>query len=479
MFDQTLLKVGRNLLIFAFLIALPISFVLPFLGVLFVIVFSDAALVGISFVIASCIPYVSKVVRFGLVIVFWIVLSLILEVPRFFVQNMHYGSVGRFQILKSNSDATSQPLSISVEGISNPIVFAAGYPWEIETDLNVAGMRDSMGKSFDNNVNYLDFTDRLWRRGFTPVINGQDFPKLVISNIYDIKTSHLKLSYFDVSGNIVSTYERILPLPKVTRANSQNEIASDASKSNPINIIKSIFHDNFLRYFLLLNNSSSVSEDFEKFLDSATGIKKINSNKNGYVKPINFINEIVVESPIGESVGPLFKRLNTTGGKETISDQYPQLSDDLKPNVYKNIVCEKSITYYYVGDTNSRTRLKGLEEIKGSFPIFLDHVSNDGSIFTFYCDESTKRIFSLSQFGDKNDRFLKLQIFSQDGILQGKYFYTIPRWISRESFVKQDSLVFNNGDDVSFKLFEKIRWISNNNEQEDYKRYKEIELSSK
>ena len=82
MFDQSLRRIGRNLLIFSFLIALPISFVLPFLSLLFILVYADSALVGIACLLASYIPSVTRHVRIGLILIFWILLSLIIEIPR-------------------------------------------------------------------------------------------------------------------------------------------------------------------------------------------------------------------------------------------------------------------------------------------------------------------------------------------------------------------------------------------------------------
>ncbi|MBL0253166.1 MAG: hypothetical protein IPQ12_11710 [Polaromonas sp.] len=475
MFDQSLRRIGRNLLIFSFLIALPISFVLPFLSLLFILVYADSALVGIACLLASYIPSVTRHVRIGLILIFWILLSLIIEIPRIIENNKFQGIQTGLKLFHADKDNTHQPETISIEGISNPIVTAKGYFWEIESNINAGGMRESIGTSLREHAQYLDIPDSLWRRGVTPQINGKNFPKLVIFNENYAHSSHLKLSYFDKTGQLVVTYEKILPLPVYINTNS------GVVQGNPFNFILDIFHNNFIRHFFSLNKSVDLNQDFEYFLNAAIGSKKLNFIPYGPAKKLTILDEKIIQVSNNGSVQDLFKNLNTTAGIETILEiTQHRLAVQNKPEqiIYKQVVCDINLSYFRVGDNYSGSRMKGLEQVKGSFPTFLDHVSNEGSIFTYYCDENAKRIFALSQFGDKNYKFLKLQIFNKEGILQGKFFYLIPRWIQRGAFIKPGTLVFSNENDVAFSLLENIRWVSENNEKEDQNRYTQTEFGS-
>lgn len=450
---------GIALIFLAFAVALPISFFLPFLGILFYLPFSDAVLLGLAASIAGLVPTASTALRFVALILLWIALSLSLEVPHLTkrVSDLVKGRDQNFQLNKLRQSKVS-PAVVSIVGPANPILAARGNKWEVEPEANVAGMRESLGQPLINVAESVDIPDLLWSRGIEPRIGGNSFPQLSISNVFSRESSKLKLEYLDAPNQVVATYERKLPLP---------EIYPGFWMDGATSLLLSVVYTNFWRGVLKVNRPVELRREINSFLDDAIGPSNRGDALGGHVRAIEIEQEQVVAAPEGRSVSQFFNATNTIR---------------VRPDggTWQWRVCGKSPTQLEFGSPGNSTYLLGLTREDGSLPALFHHVSPGDAIFAFYCEPTVQHIIALSRLGSREKPMLRISTYDSSGLLLDVRMFQLPRWLQRDSFIVAGTWERNGAGEISFQMMERIRSVNaSHNEVEDQKSYRLLKLRTK
>jgi len=450
---------GISLVFLAFLVALPISFFLPFLGVLFFVPFSDAILLGLAALIAGLMPMTSQVTRFAALILLWIALSLASEVPNLpeRVSNLIGGTTRDIHLSIPNQSKVS-PAVVSIVGVANPILAARGSKWEVEPELNVGGMRQSMGRPLINMAQSVDIPDLLWRRGIESRIGDKSFPQLSISNEVGLESSKLKLEYLAAPNQVVATYERKLPLPK-----SYPGFSIDGVNR----LLSSILYSNLWREVLQVNRPLNLNREIDSFLDVAVGVSKRGDALKVPIRTIEIEQEQVVKVPEGRSVTEFFKAENTNRSRPGGGDRQWD-------------VCGKSPTQLEFGGPGTSTYLLGLTRDDGSLPALFHHVSPEDAIFAFYCEPTPRHIIALSRLGSREKPMLRISTYDSTGLLMDVQMFLLPRWLGRDAFIVTGTWERIGVSEISFQMMERIRWVNaSHNEEEDQKSYRLLKLRAK
>ena len=459
MFNINWTKRGISLIFLAFAIALPISFFLPFLGVLFFVPFSDAVLIGLAAFIAGLLPMAFNVKRFMALLLLWIAMSLSLEVPTL-SQRVSDLIDGTNRGIHSNRPnlSKSPPATVSIVGAANPILAAQGNKWEVEPELNVGGMRDSMGRPLINIATAVNLPDLLWSRGIEARIGEKNFPQLSISNVVDRESSVLKLQYFDAPDQITTTYQRRLPLPKTYPG-----LSMDGTKS----LLLSVLYFNLWREVLRVNRPVDLSREIASFLDIAVGASKPGDALGGHTRTIEIEQEQVVQVPEGLSASEFFEAKNTYRFKPAGGN-------------WQLDVCGKNPVLLEYGGPGTSTIQVGIKRDDGSLPALLQHFSPDDRIFAFTCEPTNQYIVALSSFGSKQKPMLRIATYGSTGLLEAVQVFLLPRWLSVSSFIVPGTLERNGTNEISFQMMERIQWVNESHNQiEEEKSFRLLKLRAK
>ena len=453
------IKRGISLVFLAFAVALPISFFLPFFGVLFFLPFSDAVLLGLAALIAGFLPMASTVTRFMTLLLLWVALSLSLEVPTLpqRISDLIGGTNPGIRTNRPNLSKVPQE-TVSIVGAANPILAARGSKWQVQPELNVGGMRQSMGQPLINMATAVDLPDMLWSRGIEPRIGENSFPRLSISNVVSIESSKLKLEYLDAPDQVVATYERRLPLPKMYPG-----LSLDGARS----LLSSVLYSNLWREVLQVNRPVDLNSEISNFLDIAVGTAKRLDSLVGPTRAIEIEQEQVVQLPEGRSVSQVFEDTNTNHIRAAGGN-------------WQWKVCGQYSSELEFGGPGTSTNLLGLYRGDGSPPALLHHVSPDDAIFAFYCEPTTQHIIALSRLGSRQKPLLRIATYDSAGILQYVQMFLLPRWLGRGSFIVPGTWERIGMGEISFQLMERIRSVNvSHNEIEDQKSYRLLTLRAK
>lgn len=453
------MKRGISLIFLAFAVALPISFVLPFFGILFIAPFSDAVLLGFAALISGLVPTASKVTRFMALLLLWVALSLALEVPNL-PERVSDLISGTNQGVRSNRPNQSKvsPAVVSIVGTANPILAARGRKWEVEPDVHMVGVRQSMGRPLINMATSVDLPDLLWSRGIEPRIGERSFPQLSISNVVSSESSILKLEYLEAPNQVTATYERRLPLPKVYPGFSMGSTRS---------LLLSVMYSNVWREVLLLSKPVNLNREIDSFLDVAVGPSNRGEALGGPTRAIEIEQEQVVQVPEGLSVSKVFEATNTNHFRPDGGN-------------WRWEVCGKYPTQLEFGGPGNSTYLLGLVRGDGSLPTLFHHVSPDDAIFAFYCEPTTQHIVALSRLGSRQKPMLRVSTYDSAGLLQAVQMFLLPRWLERDTFIVPGTWERIGTNEISFQMMERIRWVNvNHNEVEDQKSYRLLKLRGK
>jgi hypothetical protein len=442
-----------------FLVALPISFFLPFFGALFFLPFSDAVLLGLAALIAGLVPLASTVTRFIALILLWISLSLAMEAPHLpeLVRSVINGPDRGVHLNRPNQSKAS-PAVISIVGAANPILTARGSKWQVEPELNVAGMRESLGQPLINMATTVDLPDMLWSRGIEPRIGDNSYPRLSVSNVVGLESSKLKLEYLDAPDQVVATYERKLPLPRIYPG-----LSMDGARS----LLSSVLYSNLWREVLQVNRPVDLSREISNFLDITIGTAKRLDAHGGPTRTIEIEQEQVVQVPEGRSVSQFFEETNANHFRATGGD-------------WQWKVCGQYSSQLEFGGPGTSTYLLGLYQGNGSSPALLHHTSPSDAIFAFYCEPTTQHIIALSRLGSREKPLLRIATYDAAGILQYVQMFLLPRWLGRGSFIVPGTWERTGAGEISFQMMERIRSINaSHNEIEDQTSYRLLKLRAK
>lgn len=459
MIETNWLKRGVTLIFLAFAVALPISFFLPFIGILFIVPFSDAVLLGLATLIAGLVPTASRAKRFIALLLLWVALSLALEVPNLpeRVSDLIGGTNRGVHSSRSNQ-IKAPPAVVSIVGAANPILAARGRKWEVEPESNVGGLRQSMGRPLINMATSVDLPDLLWSRGIEPRIGETGFPQLSISNVVSLESSKLKLEYLDAPDQVAATYERRLPLPKIYPGFSMGGTRS---------LVLSVFYFNLWREVLQVNRPVDLNREIDSFLDIAVGGSNRGDALRGPTRAIEIEQEQVVQAPEGRSVSEFFEATNTSKFRSDGGDRRWE-------------VCGRFPTPLEFGGPGNSTYLLGLFRADGSLPALLHHVSPDDAIFAFYCEPATQHIVALSQVGSRQKPMLRISSYDSAGLLLAVQTFRLPRLLERDAFIVPGTWERIGANATSFQMMERVRWINaSHNEREDQKSYRLLKLRAK
>ena len=459
MINTLWIKRGISLVFLAFAVALPISFFLPFLGVLFFLPFSDAVLLGLAALIAGLLPMASTITRYVALLLMWVALSLSQEVPTLpqRISDLIGGTNSGIHLNRSNLSRVPQE-TVSIVGAANPILSARGSKWQVEPELNVGGMRQSMGRPLINMATTVDLPDMLWSRGIEPRIGEDSFPRLSISNVVSLESSKLKLEYLDAPDQVVATYERRLPLPKIYPG-----LSMDGARS----LLSSVLYSNLWREVLPVNRPVDLYREINNFLDVAVGVSKLGNAFEGPTRAIEIEQEQVVQVPEGRSVSQFFEATNTNHFRTPGGNGQWE-------------VCGKYVSQLEFGGPGTSTYLLGLFQGDGSPPALLHHTSPDDAIFAFYCEPTTQHIIALSVLGSRQKPMLRISTYDSVGVLQAVQVFRLPRWLSVASFIVPGTLKRVGASEINFQMMERIISVNaNHNQVEDQKSYRLLSLRAK
>ncbi len=417
---------GMAIIFLAFFVVLPISFFLPLLGVLAVLPFSDAVLIGLAAMIAGLVPLRSRVARIAVLLLFWVGLSLAYELPTIAerVSGLIKGTNPRVQLDRLNQSRV--PAAISIVGVANPIVTAFGFKWEIEPEINLAGMRESMGKPLVNIANSVDIPDLFWSRGIESRIGDVSYPRLSVKNEVGLESSNLKLEYLQAPNQVVATYERKIPLPAPYPGVSIGGVKR---------LLSSIFYFNVWREIFSINKPIILSREVDRFLDGIVGLSKPEGKITGPTRSIEIEEEQIVTVPEGRNVSEFFRSTNgTPSGLNSGGERQWE-------------VCGRTVLPLDFGGPGTSTYLLGLTRSDNARPVLLRHISPDDGIFAFYCEQSTQHVIALSRLGSLKKPLLRISRYDSIGTLQSVDLFKLPRWLERDALIVREhgSASFNAG----------------------------------
>jgi len=454
MVDVRWLKRGVTLVFLAIAVALPVSFHLPIFGAPFIFLFSDAILLGMAAFIAGLVPTASGATRFMSLILLWIALSLALEVPHLHERMSDLmGGTNRGIHSSRPNQIKIPPAVVSIMGPANPILAARGRKWEVEPDVHMVGVRQSMGRPLINMATSVDLPDLLWSRGIEPRIGERGFPQLSISNVVSLESSRLKLEYLDAPDQVAATYERKLPLPKIYPGFSMGGTRS---------LILSVFYFNLWREVLQVNRPVDLNREIDSFLDIAVGTSNRGNALGGPTRAIEIEQEQVVQVPEGQSVSKFFETTNTSYFRSDGGD-------------WRWEVCGKYPTPLEFGGPGNSTYLLGLFRGDSSLPALLHHVSPDDAIFAFYCEPKTHEIIAFSHLGTRTRPVLRVSIFSSDGSLRSIHFFRLSKWQAVGNFIIPGTWTKGSAGSISFQMMGRIPLATaDSHGQMDEKQYRLI-----
>ncbi len=450
---------GIAIIFLAFFVALPISFFLPFLGVLAVLPFSDAVLIGLAAMIAGLVPTRSRVARIAVLLLLWIGLSLAFELPNVAERVSDLIKEKSPQVHLDRLDRGQVPQAISLVGVANPILAADGFKWEIELEINLAGMRESMGKPLVNIAHSVDIPNLLWSRGIESRIGDEGYPRLSVKNEVDLESSNLKLEYLKAPNQVVATYERKIPLPAPYPGVSIGGLKR---------LLSSIFYSNLWREVLSVNKPVILSREVDSFLDGIVGASKAEGKNSGPIRSIEIEQEQIVTAPEGLNISELFR--STNGIPYGFNNAGERQWD----------VCGRTVVPLEFGGPGTSTYLLGLTRSDNARPALLRHISPDDAIFAFHCEQSTQHVIALSRFGSREKPLLRISRYDSIGTLQSVDLFKLPRWLGRDALIVPGTWERIDQRGISFQMMERIRSINaSRNEVEDPKSYRLIKLQAK
>ena len=441
---------------FIVLLALLLLSYLPLIGFLFSLVFSDAVLLGFSAICISIYTKVSNAWKLILTIVLWMVLSINFGIPQLLSGNSRSQNIVSSQVSGSPTQlASAKPTEVAIVGAANPIVTSHGYWWEVEPVIHAAGGRESMGRSLGNVVDGVALPDMLWERGITPRINGNNLPQLSIRNEVSSSSSKLTLEYFDASGKYIASYTRQLPLPP---------IYPGSMVVGPFALMGSVFYFNFWRNIFDINRPIHLQTEVNNFLDLIFGKDERDQLKIGPAKQMGIEREVIMSTSGEQYVGDFFDGINTAVKRAPEGRTV-------------ETVCDKRVKYLEFGGPGYSSFYWGQIDRLGH-PVVLSRSSPDDAPFAFYCEPISKNLVFLNRLGTKQKPVLRISIVDQSGRLQSIQFFLLPRWLERGSVVVPNSWKTDSNGTVAFQMIEIIRWIENNHEKEESRRYRLINLQS-
>lgn len=405
-------------------ICLAGSFI-PFLGVLFALPLHDLIILLLSVLAVLIIPS-SKKFRILLIPVFWVALSLILDIPRLGAYiNGAPGISSPLMVVHSKLNQT--PKELSLHGNLNTILYAAGPRLAVAMDINVAGMRSLNGTALFNRASTYDIPDEVFNRGWIPRIDMNSYPRMTVNRRFDNKSEYLYISIQKSQNETIATFQRSFPLPP---EHPGSDIAG-------LGFILQIFNDNFLRFALDLNRVINLHSELNKFFNLTLGQRIENPEKLPFAI-INFSQSDIKIPPekIGDSTDKYIVEMNSLwqdSAEETFLERCPFAPQGKE----------------FGSDESGRTYVR-LAKFKqqSDVPVVLAHIDPYYIAFSYFCSSTLDHFFSFADF-DKN---LKISKFDLNGRVSSVHYISKPFRTERPLQIIEASVLKSEGEISGFSL---------------------------
>jgi hypothetical protein len=442
---------GLLLLLGTLVICLPMSQI-PIFGALFIFPFPDLVLVAVAMLLAGIIPLPFRA-QIVLALVFWALASVAIEIVRLPQHLAARGGVLAPTSLVHRALDTANVRSVSMSGDVNTIVFAAGPPLFVVSDIHQVGVRESWGRPLFNQASYFELVDTVWQLGFRPDIGGEGFPRVEVSKVHRSGWVELNVTVVDSPGRSTAQFRRVFPLPP-----PEPGVEADAFTRLGL----SILHDNILRSVLELNDEVRLHRELTEFLGKALGKPASQERPAGPLIPLRVANDVAMPIPRGEGLGPFMKSL--------ASDQRTDTGAGAEGP------CGHRLANREFGANGWRTYVQ-VEEGSGlEFPAVLGHLDPDHAPFQNYCAADGALVTFTRTWRPQPG--LKLSTYARGGKLTAVRYFQVPFAIHRESVVLRESLIVDSKGILSFSLASPIVLKTSPEEVYEKTSYRHLEWTS-
>lgn len=428
---------------------LALSYV-PFVGFVFVLLFSDYVLMSVSAISVLSLRIRSKTGRVSVFLIVWFVIS------------VNFGFLRLFDFVTADNDldvyyhpahSKPRPAELAISGVANPIVSAQGRWWEAEPELNVAGMRSSWGLPLANATEMVELPAMLSERGIEPRIDGRSFPRFVSEIRHTGFSERFTLQYFDSNAKLVATYSQtLLPFARLSE-----------SSPPPALLAFSVFHWNFWRATLGLTQKTQIRVDVDRFMTAMLGVAPQENAVHRPARTLALESEQLLELPADQAVHTQLQKANTA------IEYFPGATE-------VKLVCGTRVVDVEMGVHGPFT--KG-QVLKSGDTVLLTSYSPDDAAFAYYCDQASGTVSHFSSVGSTKNPTLKIRRFDTNGKLLSVDMFGLPRWLDRRSVIIPGSMQTGTDGGVLFQLMEPVSWVEDNHEKTDDRHYRLSVFSTK
>lgn len=404
------------------LVCIPASYI-PFFGALFFFPFSDLVLLGLSALVVGVVPLSGQIPLTGIqarvipFLMIWVGLSLVRDFPLIPSLIVGDGSRSHPEVIVNFRINHQSPGKIAVVGDANPIIAAKGRPSDFEPTINLAGMRETTVHSVANDPTSADILDLLWRRGFSPEVGAQTFPRLSIRKTERTDDFLLEIDVLNAAGKTAGSFKRTLDY-----APRYPGIRPELG----INLVRGIFYSNLWRELLGRNEKVVLEQEVGTFLDAVLTVPNVSETRLGPMKKlaVSSVLDLPMEPTHGQTpADPAWLRAFALRRSSSLPARE---------------ACGIDLEIYRFGHAGNDSEYLGMPKHSAPGYQLLRHTSSVERTREIYCDEANKKILIFSSF-EAEPANLKVAVFSLTGKLEQIHYLQLPFALANSGFVAPNS----------------------------------------